>query len=110
MSWYDFFSRFYDGSLEPLYRDARREAAAALRLAPSLRVLDAPTGTGQRLDELAPAVLPGGRVVGLDASSGMLARACARIERSGHSHVTLHACDVHAVNAALLESLGVEGG
>ena len=69
MSWYDLFSRFYDRSLEPLYVEARTAAAEALRLEPGLTVLDVPVGTGQSLDVLAPAVLPGGHVLGVDASA-----------------------------------------
>jgi len=80
MGWYDFFSHFYDGSLEPLYADARREAAAALRLEPGQRVLDLPVGTGQSLGVLASPVKPGGRVVGVDLSAGMLKKARARVE------------------------------
>lgn len=107
MGWYDLFSRVYDRSLEPLYREARVRAAEALRLGPGLTVLDAPTGTGQSLPALAPPVLPGGRVVGIDGSAGMLARAKARVEAAGLSHVTLLQSDVHAVDEALVA--GVAG-
>lgn len=110
MGWYDFFSRFYDKSLEPLYRDARVQAAAALQLAPGLTVLDLPTGTGQSLDELVPAVLPGGRVIGLDASTGMLGRARARVDQLGHTHVTLQHADVHSLDAGVLRGLGIASG
>lgn len=100
MGWYDLFSYVYDRSLEPLYREARGLAAEALHLAPGLTVLDAPTGTGQSLVELARPVLPGGRVIGADVSAGMLARATARVEAAGLSNVTLLQSDVHAVSEA----------
>jgi SAM-dependent methyltransferase len=100
MGWYDLFSRFYDSSLEPLYRDARTQAADALHLEAGHSVLDMPTGTGQSLDALAPRVLPGGRVVGVDRSAGMLTRARARAEAAGFSHVTLLQADVHALDEA----------
>jgi ubiquinone/menaquinone biosynthesis C-methylase UbiE len=102
MRWYDLFSRFYDGSLEKLYLEQRREAARALDLRPGLTVLDLPCGTGQSLDVLAPAVAPGGAVIGVDRSTGMLARAKARSEKNGWSHVRLVEGDVATLDAAAL--------
>jgi ubiquinone/menaquinone biosynthesis C-methylase UbiE len=87
MGWYDLFSSFYDGSLEHLYREARGLAAEALAVSPGDAVLDLPCGTGQSFDVLAPRVLPGGVVIGVDASAGMLSRARARVERNGWKHV-----------------------
>jgi ubiquinone/menaquinone biosynthesis C-methylase UbiE len=83
MSWYDFFSGFYDRSLEDLYRPHRETAAAALGLAAGQRVLDAGCGTGQSLEVLVPGVGDTGRVVGVDLSQGMLKKARARAERKG---------------------------
>lgn len=101
MRWYDVFSHFYDGSLERLYRAQREEAAQALELGPSLTVLDVPTGTGQSLDVLAPRV-PGGAVLGVDRSQGMLAKARARAARHGWSHVRFVEADASALDAAAL--------
>lgn len=107
MGWYDSFSRFYDRSLEPLYRDQRIAAAEALSLETGHTVLDLPCGTGLSFDALAPAVGETGRVVGVDSSRGMLARAVARAEAHGWSQVrTLH-CDVHDLDvAAIAEACG----
>ncbi|MCX4241136.1 class I SAM-dependent methyltransferase [Paraliomyxa miuraensis] len=102
MGWYDFFSRFYDRSLEALYVDARRRACEALELRPGQTVLDLPCGTGQSLDGLAAGVGTEGTVIGLDFSEGMLQRAKARVERNGWTQVHLGQADVHAVDAARL--------
>lgn len=108
MRWYDLFSRFYDGSLEKLYVEQRREAANALQLVPGMSVLDLPCGTGQSLDVLAPAVLPGGTVIGIDRSTGMLARADARAKKNGWSHVRLAEGDVATLDAAKLGAPSVD--
>ena len=97
MGWYDFFSGFYDRSLEALYRDARAAALEALEVAPGARVLDAPCGTGQSFDGLAAAVTTTGRVVGLDLSAGMLKRAGKRIAGAGWSQVETVRGDVQAL-------------
>lgn len=93
MGWYDWFSDFYDSSLEPLYRDARRAAAEALRVAPGHTVLDLPCGTGQSFDFLAPHCRT---LVGVDLSKGMLRRAKQRADQHAWAHVHLLQRDVHA--------------
>lgn len=100
MGWYDVFSRFYDRSLEKLYRDARAAAVDALAIDASagMRVLDLPTGTGQSLDGLAQAVGPAGRVIAADLSRGMLGRAARRIEARGLANVETVRLDVHALD------------
>lgn len=105
MSWYDLFSRFYDASLEPLYREQRAVAAEALALAPGLSVLDLPCGTGQSFDVLAPAVGAGGALIGLDRSAGMLAKARARVARNGWTQVRLAQRDVMTLDAGPLAEL-----
>ncbi|MBX3226532.1 MAG: methyltransferase domain-containing protein [Labilithrix sp.] len=89
MAWYDVFSRFYDASLEPLYREQRARAAEMLRLEEGSFVLDLPCGTGQSFSKLAAA----GRVVGVDLSDGMLREAKRRVERDGLRGVSLLAKD-----------------
>jgi len=101
MGWYDWFSGFYDRSLEKLYRDARVAAVEALALpaGAAMRVLDLPCGTGQSFDGLAAALGPAGRVIGADLSRGMIGRAGRRCTRLGLTNVeTVHA-DVHALTA-----------
>jgi ubiquinone/menaquinone biosynthesis C-methylase UbiE len=102
MSWYDFFSRFYDRSLEPLYASTRVEAANALDLSAGQTVLDLPCGTGQSFDVLAPAVGETGRIIGVDLSSGMLQRAAARVEREGWTQVRLVEASAYEIDAERL--------
>jgi ubiquinone/menaquinone biosynthesis C-methylase UbiE len=103
MGWYDLFSGFYDRSLEPLYREQRQLAAVALALAPGHVVLDLPCGTGQSFDAIAPRIGPDGALLGVDLSKGMLARAKARADAAGWSHVHLLQRDVHALDAVAIE-------
>lgn len=90
MPWYDTFATFYDASLERHYAVPHREAVDALDVRPDSIVLDVPVGTGQALPHLAPRA---GRVIGIDLSDGMLARARARVERAGWANVDLVAGD-----------------
>ncbi|MFB6353106.1 MAG: class I SAM-dependent methyltransferase [Halobacteriales archaeon] len=92
---YDRWSRVYDWNPAlRLVRPARRRAVAALDLAPGDTVVDLGTGTGANLPFLRRAVGPTGRVVGIDASPGMLARARRRVERRGWANVTVLEGDV----------------
>jgi demethylmenaquinone methyltransferase/2-methoxy-6-polyprenyl-1,4-benzoquinol methylase len=50
----------------------RRRAAGLTRLQPGQKALDLCTGTGKLAHELVPLVRPGGRVIGIDFSPGML--------------------------------------
>ncbi len=88
MGYYDFFSRFYDRSLEDLYRDHRTAAAEALRLAPGMTVLDAPCGTGQSFDAVHAGIHP-----------GMLGKARDRVARLGMEGVHLADGDVQTLTA-----------
>lgn len=93
MAWYDFFSAFYDASLERHYREQRVLAAAALDLKPGGVVLDLPCGTGQSFPGLCAGVGATGRVLGVDLSAGMLRQAQGRVARSGLAGVTLVRAD-----------------
>ena len=89
------FVRFYDAlSGEwPVYRVGRVLGVAALGLRPGARVLDVGCGTGLNFPLLRDAVGPGGRVVGVDSSSAMLARARARTATAGWGNVDVRAGD-----------------
>lgn len=102
MAWYDVFSSFYDRSLESLYAEGRKSAAAALELKPGLTVLDCPCGTGQSFDGLAPPLLPGGLLVGVDLSAGMLRRSRERALARHFSHVQLVELSVLELSSAKL--------
>jgi demethylmenaquinone methyltransferase/2-methoxy-6-polyprenyl-1,4-benzoquinol methylase len=79
---FDEIAARYDSanSLFSLDRDRawRRRGARLTRLQPGQTALDLCTGTGKLAHELVPLVSPGGRVIGIDFSPGMLALARAR--------------------------------
>lgn len=104
MGWYDWFSGFYDRSLEKLYADARAAAADALQLEPGQVVLDLPCGTGQSFDVVVPRI-GDGVLIGMDVSAGMLRKASARAERLG-GRVVVGRGDVQTLSLADVEALG----
>jgi ubiquinone/menaquinone biosynthesis C-methylase UbiE len=65
----------------------RKRAVALLGLAQGDRVVELGCGTGRNLALLERAVGPGGRVIAVDLSEAMLARARARAARNGWSNV-----------------------
>ena len=94
-SLYDRWSRVYDWNpVLSFVRPARRRAVAALDLEPGDVVVDMGTGTGANLPLLREAVGPAGRVVGVDASPGMLSRARARVAAAGWENVAVLEGDV----------------
>lgn len=102
--WYDLFSLFYDRALEDLYAPFRPAAVEALGLEAGARVLDLPCGTGQSLPGLVEAVGPRGRVLGVDASGGMLRKARRRVEAHGWENVVLREATAAEVDAASVEA------
>ena len=83
---YDLYiSRFYDKQLEELTAEARRLCVEQLRLQPGSTVVDLGCGSGLNQPFLAEAVGEQGRIIGLDASTGMLARAQARADAGGYA-------------------------
>ena len=72
----------------------RRRAAARLNLKPGNRVLEIGCGTGRNFPFLQrEAVGPGGKVYGVDLSTGMLRRARALCRREQWTNVELTHCD-----------------
>jgi len=102
IAWYDAFSRVYDSSLEPHYREQRAIATRALDLQPGSVVLDLPCGTGQSFAGLVEGVGPTGQVVGVDLSAGMLREARRRVDRAGWTQVRLMEADAATLDAATL--------
>jgi len=107
--WYDVFSLFYDRALEGHYAPFRPAAVAALRLPSGARVLDLPCGTGQSLAPLVLAVGSSGKVLGVDASGGMLKKAERRVAREGWGNVVLRRAFAADVDAAMIADTIGEG-
>lgn len=74
----------------------RRRAVALLGLAPGDRVLDVACGTGLSFPLLLEGVGPAGRVVGVEVSPEMMARARARVAAAGWANVDLVEAPVEA--------------
>jgi demethylmenaquinone methyltransferase/2-methoxy-6-polyprenyl-1,4-benzoquinol methylase len=69
---YDLMNALISGFQEPRWR---RRAVALAALAPGMSAIDVATGTGKVAASLGDVVGPRGRVLGVDVSSGMIARA-----------------------------------
>ena len=89
---YDVTSRLYPVPGYP-QRTQRLRAVHALGLRPGDTVVDIACGTGLNFPLLEKVVGPGGRIVGVDLTDAMLARAQDRIEANGWSNVSLVQAD-----------------
>jgi demethylmenaquinone methyltransferase/2-methoxy-6-polyprenyl-1,4-benzoquinol methylase len=76
---------FDPSALEPL----RHRAIARLGAGPGQTVLDVGCGTGASFAQIQAGIGPAGRLIGVDQSPEMLARARARVRDSGWENVTL---------------------
>ena len=89
---YDITSRLYPAPGYP-QRAQRLLAVRALGLRPGDTVVDMACGTGLNFRLLEGVVGPGGRIVGVDLTDAMLARAQDRIATNGWSNVSLVQAD-----------------
>jgi ubiquinone/menaquinone biosynthesis C-methylase UbiE len=89
---YDITSRLYPVPGYP-QRTQRLRAVQALGLRTGDTVIDMACGTGLNFPLLQKAVGPGGRIVGVDLTDAMLARARDRIRANGWSNVSLVQAD-----------------
>jgi ubiquinone/menaquinone biosynthesis C-methylase UbiE len=89
---YDITSRLYPAPGYP-QRVQRLRAVQALGLHAGDTVIDIACGTGLNFPLLERAIGPGGRIVGVDLTDAMLARAQRRIEASGWGNVSLVQAD-----------------
>jgi len=90
--YYDITSRF---SPVPGYpeRAQRLRAVRAIRLRPGDSVVDIACGTGRNFPLIEEVIGPGGRIVGVDLTDAMLARAQNRIATNGWSNIRLVQAD-----------------
>jgi ubiquinone/menaquinone biosynthesis C-methylase UbiE len=89
---YDITSRLYPAPCYP-QRTQRLRAVHALGLRPGDTVVDIACGTGLNFPLLEKVIGPGGRIVGVDLTDAMLARAQDRIKANGWSNVSLVQAD-----------------
>jgi len=85
---YDITSRLYPAPGYP-QRAQRLQAVRALGLGAGDSVVDIACGTGLNFQLIEEAIGPEGRIVGVDLTDAMLARAQDRIEKNGWSNVSL---------------------
>lgn len=81
---YDGMNALISGWQEPRWR---RRAVREAALAPGMRALDVACGTGKVAAALHRHVSPGGAVVGVDVSTGMIELARAKVARAGLTFV-----------------------
>jgi demethylmenaquinone methyltransferase/2-methoxy-6-polyprenyl-1,4-benzoquinol methylase len=89
---YDITSRFYPAPGYP-QRGQRLRAVQALGLRPRDSVIEIACGTGLNFPLIEKVVGPDGRIVGVDLTDAMLARAQDRIETNGWSNISLVQAD-----------------
>jgi ubiquinone/menaquinone biosynthesis C-methylase UbiE len=89
---YDVTSRLYPAPGYP-QRAQRLRAVHALGLRAGASVIDIACGTGLNFPLLEEAIGPEGRIVGVDLTDAMLARARDRIETNGWSNISLMQAD-----------------
>jgi ubiquinone/menaquinone biosynthesis C-methylase UbiE len=89
---YDITSRLYPVPGYP-ERAQRRRAVQALGLRPGVTVVDIACGTGLNFPLIEKAIGPNGRLVGVDMTDAMLARAQDRIAANGWRNISLVQAD-----------------
>ncbi len=89
---YDITSRLYPVPGYP-HGAQRRRAVQALGLRAGDSVIDIACGTGLNFPLIEEAIGPSGRIVGVDLTDAMLARAQERIETNGWSNISLVQAD-----------------
>ncbi|OGO80706.1 MAG: hypothetical protein A3K41_04555 [Chloroflexi bacterium RIFOXYD12_FULL_57_15] len=99
---YQNWAKVYDW-LTPMYllgneKRLRRETIGRLRLQPGQTVLDIACGTGRNFPLIFETIGPTGRLVGVDYTFDMLARASERVKREGWKNVELIQGDAARIN------------
>jgi demethylmenaquinone methyltransferase/2-methoxy-6-polyprenyl-1,4-benzoquinol methylase len=99
---YQNWAKVYDW-LTPIYllgneKRLRRETIASLHLQPGQTVLDIACGTGRNFPLILEKIGPAGRLVGVDYTAAMLARARQRVAREGWKNVELIQADAARID------------
>ena len=90
---FDTISLGYDNAALRFFPFCADNIVTVLQPKPGQKVLDVATGTGAVAVALAQAVRPGGRVIGIDLSEGMLERAQHNIQKMALDNVDLFQMD-----------------
>ncbi len=102
MKWYDFFSNFYDNSLEKLYSDSRKRAIELLDLMPGQTVIDVACGTGANFKHIKNTNISV-TLYGTDYSEGMLNKGKITIEKNNWRDIHLFQADARKLSVSSLE-------
>ncbi len=90
---FDTIAPGYDNAALRFFPFCADQIVTVLRPRPGHKVLDVATGTGAVAVALAQAVRPGGRVIGVDLSEGMLDRAQQNIQKMALDNIDLFQMD-----------------
>ena len=96
---FDAASHGYDGKELRFFSDSSKVMISEMKLSGSEKVLDVATGTGYCALEIAKS-LPGGKVVGIDLSSGMLEKAQAKMNSQGIENAEFKIMDMEVLEFA----------
>jgi len=88
----------YDNPAQRYFPMSADRMAEYLKPKPGNRVLDIATGTGMVASAMAQAILPDGRVQGIDLSSAMLDKAYENFTRLGLTNIDLHEMDAEKLD------------
>lgn len=102
MKWYDFFSNFYDNSLEKLYFESRKRAVELLDLKEGQILIDVACGTGANF-KLIKKNNSKFSLYGTDYSAGMLKKAQDLIEKNNWENIHLFQADARELNVSFIE-------
>ncbi len=99
---YQNWAKVYDW-LTPIYllgneNRLRKETIASLHLRPGQTVLDIACGTGRNFPLILEKIGPGGKLVGVDYTPAMLARARARVESEERKNVEMIQADAARID------------